>query len=272
MIVITGATGRLGLPRSSTGCSNGCPRAPSGSASGTCGKAAALAERGVRVRAGDFTDPATLKEAFEGADEVLVVSASIRGDGAVAANTAARRRRPAPSGGPDPARNPPGRGGRLAVRPGAAARRRPRRTWWRRASRTPPCATASTRAPSSTTSGPPRETGQFAPPQDGPFSWTAHADLAEAPRRADPAALDGLTPPLTAPDAPRLHDVARVVGRITGASVVARRRVEGHRGRARACPRSRRVHARHVPGGAGRSSSRSPTRPWRTRSAARPRR
>ena len=53
------------------------------------GKAAALAERGVRVRAGDFTEPATLRHAFEGADQVLVVSAAIRGAGAVAANLAA---------------------------------------------------------------------------------------------------------------------------------------------------------------------------------------
>ena len=42
--------------------------------------------RGVRVRAGDFNDPTTLDHAFEGADQVLVVSAAIRGPGAGHAN------------------------------------------------------------------------------------------------------------------------------------------------------------------------------------------
>src|SRR5262249_18262534 len=52
-------------------------------------RAAALAERGVRVRAADFTEPTTLKEAFDGANQGLVVSTAIRGAAAVTANTAA---------------------------------------------------------------------------------------------------------------------------------------------------------------------------------------
>ncbi|MDT0479229.1 NAD(P)H-binding protein [Streptomyces doebereineriae] len=52
-------------------------------------KAADLAERGVRVRVGDFTEPDSLKPAFEGAECVLVVSAAIRDGGAVTANSAA---------------------------------------------------------------------------------------------------------------------------------------------------------------------------------------
>ena len=57
-------------------------------------KATGLAERGVRVRSGpvrsgEFTDPASLEHAFEGAATVLMVSAAVRGPGAVAANLAA---------------------------------------------------------------------------------------------------------------------------------------------------------------------------------------
>jgi NAD(P)H dehydrogenase (quinone) len=88
MYVITGATGHLGsqiverllerVPAESVGVSVR-----------DATSAASLAERGVRVRTGDFTEPATLAHAFEGAQRVLVVSASIRGDGAVTANRAA---------------------------------------------------------------------------------------------------------------------------------------------------------------------------------------
>ncbi|MDQ6777568.1 MAG: NAD(P)H-binding protein, partial [Actinomycetota bacterium] len=41
-------------------------------------KAAALAARGVRVRRGDFTDPDSLRDAFEGGRQVLIVSSSTR--------------------------------------------------------------------------------------------------------------------------------------------------------------------------------------------------
>lgn len=51
--------------------------------------ATSLAERGVRVRAGDFTEPSSLDADFEGADQVLIVSAAIRGSRASAANCAA---------------------------------------------------------------------------------------------------------------------------------------------------------------------------------------
>src|SRR5690349_7377278 len=88
MIIITGATGRLGshileevlehVPAETVGVSVRDPR-----------KAAALTARGVRVRPGDFTEPATLDHAFEGADQVLVISAAIRGPHAAAANKAA---------------------------------------------------------------------------------------------------------------------------------------------------------------------------------------
>lgn len=47
------------------------------------------------------------------------------------------------------------------------------------------------------------ETGELIAPADGPVSWTTHTDLAEAAAiiLADEGRLDGITPPLTAPEA-----------------------------------------------------------------------
>ena len=70
MIIVTGATGQLGrgiverlLER--------VPAAEIGVSVRTPEKAGGLSERGVRVRQGDFDDPASLRHAFEGASPVL---------------------------------------------------------------------------------------------------------------------------------------------------------------------------------------------------------
>ncbi len=75
MIIVTGATGQLGraiveslverVPASQVGASVRDPA-----------KASALAALGVRVRRGDFDDPASLAHAFEGATQVLIVSSN----------------------------------------------------------------------------------------------------------------------------------------------------------------------------------------------------
>jgi NAD(P)H dehydrogenase (quinone) len=75
MIVVTGATGQLGrlvieelLRTQSASSIVAAVRDPA--------KAADLAARGVRVRRADYTEPATLKTAFAGADKVLLISSS----------------------------------------------------------------------------------------------------------------------------------------------------------------------------------------------------
>ena len=88
MIVVTGANGQLGravvesllgrVPPASIAVSVRDPRT-----------AAALAQRGVAVRAGDFADPASLKAAFRGADQVLIVSADKLGEEALRLHRAA---------------------------------------------------------------------------------------------------------------------------------------------------------------------------------------
>ena len=80
MIIVTGATGHLGrliverlVERLSSDQVGVSVRDPA--------KAAGLAALGVRVRQGDFNDPASLSHAFEGARQVLVVSSNARASG-----------------------------------------------------------------------------------------------------------------------------------------------------------------------------------------------
>lgn len=65
------------------------------------------------------------------------------------------------------------------------------------------------------------ETGELVAPADGPVSWTAHADLAEAAAviLAEEGRFDGATPPLTAPNALDLSDVAAILSELTGRTV-----------------------------------------------------
>lgn len=219
MIVVTGATGQLGsrivdclLTRVSADSLGVSVRDPA--------RAAALAERGVRVRSGDFMAPDTLQHAFEGADRVLVISAAIRGGGAVDANIAAI----------DAAR--------------AVGAKRILYTSHQAASKTSLFAPQITHAATeeylqqldvpftalrhgfyATTLGhhlgSALETGRLLVPEDGPVSWTAHADLAEAAAAAlvDDGLLDGVTAPLTAPEMLTFADVAGILGDITGRSI-----------------------------------------------------
>ncbi|WP_410817851.1 NAD(P)H-binding protein [Micromonospora sp. 050-3] len=219
MIVVTGATGQLGsqivdrlldrLPPEAVGVSVR-----------DVDRAAGLAERGVRVRAADFTDPGTLGHAFEGADKVLIVSAAIRGPGAIVANCAAI----------DAAR--------------AAGAKRILYTSHQAASRDSLFAAQPTHAATeehlaglgvpftalrngfyanalSFSIGAALETGQLVAPADGPVSWTAHADLAEAAAiaLAEERLLDGITPALTAAEALDLEAVAGILTDITGRSI-----------------------------------------------------
>jgi len=219
MYVITGATGQLGsqivarllerVPAESVGVSVR-----------DASRATGLAERGVRVREGDFTAPATLQHAFEGAQQVLVVSAAIRGAGAVAANQAAI----------DAAR--------------AAGAERILYTSHQAASKDslfPAQLTHAATEEHLVGTGVPftalrngfyastldfmvggaRETGQISAPADGPVSWTAHADLAEVAAVAltEEGVLDGITPALTAAEMLDLEAVAAILSDLTGRTI-----------------------------------------------------
>jgi NAD(P)H dehydrogenase (quinone) len=219
MLIVTGATGRLGalivnrlLER--------VPADRIGVSVRDVSKAAGLAKRGVRVRAGDFTEPDGLKHAFEGAERVLVVSAAIRGDGAFTANSAAI----------DAAREAGAQHilytSHQAASPGSLfpPQKVHAATEEHLKQQEVPYTALRNGFYASTLDyyvARTLETGTLAAPQDGPVSWTAHEDLAEAAAvaLAEDGALEGITPPLTAPQTLDFADVAAILSRITGRTI-----------------------------------------------------
>ena len=222
MIVITGASGKLGsqvvrrlldiVPANEIGVSVR-----------NTDQAVALDALGVRVRAGDFTDPKSLEYSFEGADQVLVISAAIRGPGAEQANNAAidsaraaganRVLYTSHQGASPSALFPPHRV-HAATEAHLAAAGQPftalRNGFY-----------ASTLA---VNIGDALTTGVISAPADGPVSWTAHTDLAEVAAIAltQEGALEGVAPPLTATEMVDLEQVAAILSDITGRSIKRR--------------------------------------------------
>lgn len=219
MIIVTGATGRLGsrildrllsrVPADRIGVSVRDP-----------GRATGLAERGVRVRRGDFAEPATLAAAFEGATQVLIVSGDRTGEAAVAQHTAAV----------DAARDAGAR--RILYTSHQAAAEdslfepmpdhAATEAYLEKAG--VPFTSLRNGFYASTVRhllGRALETGELVGPADGPVSWTTHDDLAEAAAivLAGEERFDGPTPPLTAPEALDLTDIAGLLTELAGRTV-----------------------------------------------------
>jgi NAD(P)H dehydrogenase (quinone) len=219
MIVITGGTGKLG----SQVVDQLLRRIPAGEIGVSvrdAGRAAGLAERGVRVRRGDFADPASLAEAFEGAAQVLVVSTDQSGETAVSHHIAAI----------DAAREAGAKrvlytSHQAAAEDSLFAPMPDHAATERHLAASGMSFTALRNGFYASTVplllGQALETGELVAPADGPVSWTAHADLAEAAAivLAAEGRFDGPTPPLTAPVALDLEDVAGVLTELTGRRV-----------------------------------------------------
>lgn len=73
-LVVTGASGHLGRLVVEALLTNGTPAADVVATTRTPESLADLAAHGVEVRAADFNDPASLKEAFAGAERILLIS------------------------------------------------------------------------------------------------------------------------------------------------------------------------------------------------------
>jgi NAD(P)H dehydrogenase (quinone) len=197
MIVVTGATGLLGgavverllgkVPAAEIGVSVRDPA-----------KATALAERGVRVRRGDYDDAASLAHAFEGAEQLLLVSAAATGEPALrqhataidAARAAGVRRIVYTS--------------HMGANPASAFAPMPDHAATEAMLEASGLAFTALRNGFYASSGrmllgQAFETGELAAPADGPVSWTAHDDLAEAAAivLTDEGRFEGPTPPLT---------------------------------------------------------------------------
>jgi NAD(P)H dehydrogenase (quinone) len=214
MIVVTGATGLLGgavverllgkVPAAEIGVSVRDPA-----------KATALAERGVRVRRGDYDDAASLAHAFEGAEQLLLVSAAATGEPALrqhataidAARAAGVRRIVYTS--------------HMGANPASAFAPMPDHAATEAMLEASGLAFTALRNGFYASSGrmllgQAFETGELAAPADGPVSWTAHDDLAEAAAivLTDEGRFEGPTPPLTGSAALDLAGLAaEVLGR-----------------------------------------------------------
>ena len=218
MIIVTGATGHLG----SQIVRQLLERVPGDQVAVSVrdtDRAADLASRGVRVRRGDFTEPGSLASAFEGASQVLIVSANATGGAALAQHIAAL----------DAARDAGAQrvlytshmaasaDSLFAPMPDHAATEQ-------HLSRLGMPFTSLRNGFYATTVpyllGPALKTGELVAPADGPVSWTTHADLAEAAAIIlHDQRLDGITPPLTAGHAPDLEEVAGVLSELTGRTI-----------------------------------------------------
>jgi len=219
MIIITGGTGHLGaqivdrlLDR--------VPADRVGVSVRDTDRAGDLAARGVRVRRGDFTDPPSLAEAFEGATQVLIVSTNQTGEAAVTQHIAAI----------DAARDAGARRILYTSHQGAAedsvfAPMPDHAATERYLSKTGTPFTALRNGFYASTIplllGRALDTGELIAPADGPVSWTTHADLAEAAATilADEGRFDGPTPPLTARIALDLAGIAGILTELTGRTI-----------------------------------------------------
>lgn len=215
MIVVTGATGALNgatvdhlLTRMAASEIVVAVREPA--------KTRRFADVGVIVRRGDYADPGTLPAAFEGADQLLLVSSSDPGADAVRLHRTAIK---------------------AAVTAGVG---RVLYTSHQGAALTSPFGPARDHAATEQAladsglawtslrngfyaqsltwlTGPWRETGVITVPADGPVSWTARADLAEAAAviLAAGGGFDGPTT-LTAGEALSFQDIALIASELTG--------------------------------------------------------
>jgi NAD(P)H dehydrogenase (quinone) len=215
MIIVTGATGQLGravverlldrLPAGEIGVSVRDPQ-----------KVRDLEERGVAVRRGDFADPSSLTDAFAGATQVLIVSGPAESEPHRAAIEAAKEVHAK----------------RILYTSHMGANLRSPFQPMRAHAETEQDLQASGIPFTSLRNGfyatsaiqimgGALHTGRLAVPEDGPVSWTAHADLAEAAAiaLAREGLLHGITPPLTGPQALDFADIARIASELTGRKI-----------------------------------------------------
>ncbi|MDH6493891.1 SDR family oxidoreductase [Streptomyces sp. SAI-149] len=216
MIIVTGATGKLGrrtvkyllerVPADRVGVSVRDPR-----------KAQDLADRGVRVRHGSFDDPASLVHAFEGAEQLLLVSLDRTGEECVTGHRTAIE-----------AAVKAGVGRILYTSQMGAAhdshfqacRDHAQTEDLMRATGLPWTALRNGFYASSALQflESARHTGDIALPADGPVAWTGHDDLAEATAAilTEEGRFEGPTPPLTASATLDFADVAEIATQVTG--------------------------------------------------------
>ena len=208
MIIVTGATGQLGHGIVEA-LSDRIPPDRIAATVRDPGKAARLGATGVAVRKGDFADPESLSRAFDGAEQVLIVSVDKLGEEALSLHRAAIEA--ARASGARRLLYTSHMGARAAS-PFAPAAQHWGTEGELRSSGVPFTALRHGFYAESCLHviGEGLKAGEIRVPEDGPVSWTARADLAEADAAilASDGDWDGITPPLTATEALTMADIA----------------------------------------------------------------
>ena len=219
MIVVTGATGQGG----GGGVAGLRGRRPAGDIAGSVRAPATAADRagrGVQVRRGDFTDPTSLDVAFAGADQVLLISADKLGEEALRLHRAAIP--PAREAGVSRILNTSHMGAPQGS-PFAPADQHARTEDDLAASGLPFTALRHGFYAESCLQliGDGLKAGELRVPEDGPVSWTARADLAEADAiiLVGNGRMAGITPPLTAANSVTMADVAAIASEVSGREI-----------------------------------------------------
>ena len=218
MIVVTGATGALN-GATVDHLLNSMPANEIAVAVRDVDKAQRFAERGVEVRHGDYATPDSLPRAFQGADQLLLVSSSDPGADAVGLHRVAIDAAVKASVGRILYTSHQGAAADTPFRPG------------RDHAATEELLAASGIAWTSLRNGfyahslqwlmgSWRDTGVITVPADGPVSWTAREDAAEAAAviLASNGAYNGPTT-LTASAAPTFQDIAEIASELTGRTI-----------------------------------------------------
>ncbi|MEU7364009.1 NAD(P)H-binding protein [Streptomyces hygroscopicus] len=215
MIIVTGANGRLGRMVTERLLAH-LPAEEIGVSVRDVERARDLGARGVRVREGDFTDPERLAHAFEGASRVLIVSTDSTGE------TAVRHHRTAVEAAAAAGAERVLYTSHMGSSPSSPFPPMPDHAATEEALQRSGVPFTSLRngfyaASAVMLVGAALETGVLAVPEDGPVAWTTHADLADAAVLAlTGEVLDGLTPPLTGPEAIDMAGIAEILTRLTG--------------------------------------------------------
>ena len=220
MIVVTGATGQLGR-QVVEGLLKKLPSAQIGVSVRNPEQAKDFEQRGIRVCQGDFADPGSLTEAFDGAEQILIVSVNKFGEEAVRQH------------------------GNAIQAAKSAGVKRILYTSHQGANSTSAFAPGRDHAATEKllqSSGVPyvslrngfyaesalfllsgvKQTGKIRLPEDGPVSWTARAELAEAAVAAltQTDLFDGISPPLTSSQMLDFVDIATIASEILGRDIV----------------------------------------------------
>jgi len=220
MIVVTGANGQLGR-LVVEGLLKKIPSSQIGVSVRDTEHADGLKHYGIRICRGNFEEPDSLKEAFDGAEQILIISVGDKfGEEAVrqhgiaiqaAKDAGAKRILYTSHQGASPSSAfVPGRdhaATEVLLRSSGVPYVSLRNGFY---------------AESAYQLSGLKETEKIILPEDGPVSWTARADLSVAAVAAltDPDLFDGISPPLTNSQVLDFADIAKIASQILGRSVV----------------------------------------------------